>query len=168
MKKCANCGFECHDEMLSCPSCSSDAFVTTSPEALGHIVSPEEQRFWERMTFRQFAIFLIRLQALWMLFTAAIDVTYLLEYLVPDGHFTRYSFYIMVRVVVHIAFAIICIRYADRIVSWFVRDIIPKTPPNTALEPTAAAPSVSATPSDPKAGGDSTSASGGGGSALDR
>jgi hypothetical protein len=43
-----------------------------------------------------------------------------------------------------------------------------RRPPNTALEPTAAAPSVSATPSNPKAGGDSTSASGGGGSALDR
>ena len=131
MKKCANCGFECHDEMLSCPSCSSDAFVTTSPEALGHIISPEEQRFWERMTFRQFAVFLIRLQALWMISTAVIDATYLLEYLVPDVHFTRYSFYIMVRVVVHVTLAIICIRYADRIVSWFVKDIVPKPLPKS-------------------------------------
>ena len=81
MKKRANCGFECHDEMLSCPSCSSDAFVTSSPEALGHIISPEEQRFWERMTFRQFAVFLIRLQALWLLFSALIDAIYLAEYL---------------------------------------------------------------------------------------
>jgi hypothetical protein len=40
--------------------------------------------------------------------------------------------------------------------------------PNTALEPTAAAPSVSDTPNNSKAGGDSTSASSGGGSALDR
>jgi hypothetical protein len=130
MKKCANCGFECRDEMLSCPSCSSDTFVTTSPEALGHIISPEEQRFWERMTFRQFAVFLIRLQALWLIFTAIIDATYLLEYLVPPAHFTRYTFYIMVRFVVHLALAIICIRHADRIVSWFVKDIIPKTPPD--------------------------------------
>src|SRR5271168_5305684 len=68
MKKCANCGFESPDEALSCPSCSTDAFVATSPEALGHIISPEEQRFWERMTFRQFAVFLIRLQAVWLLF----------------------------------------------------------------------------------------------------
>ena len=80
------------------------------------------------MTFRQFAVFLIRLQALWFISTAVIDVTYLLEYLVPDVHFTRYTFYIMVRVVVHIALAIICISYADRIVSWFVKDIIPKPP----------------------------------------
>ena len=130
MKKCANCGFECHDEMLSCPLCSSDAFVTTSPEALGHIISPEEQRFWERMTFRQFAVFLIRLQALWLLFYALIDVIYLVEYLAPPARFTRYTFYLSVRFVAHLAFAIICIRYADRIVSWFVKDIIPKTPPN--------------------------------------
>jgi len=40
--------------------------------------------------------------------------------------------------------------------------------PNTALEPTAAAPSASDAPGNPKAGGESTSASGGGGSALDR
>ncbi|HLX68019.1 MAG TPA: hypothetical protein VKV04_00185 [Verrucomicrobiae bacterium] len=43
-----------------------------------------------------------------------------------------------------------------------------KTPPNTALEPSAAAPSVSDVPDNPKSGDKSTSASGGGGSALDR
>ena len=40
MKKCANCGLECHDEMLSCPSCSSDAFVITSQEAPGRSLPP--------------------------------------------------------------------------------------------------------------------------------
>jgi len=40
--------------------------------------------------------------------------------------------------------------------------------PNTALEPTAAAPSVSGTPSSSNAGSDSTSTSSGGVSALDR
>ncbi len=39
--------------------------------------------------------------------------------------------------------------------------------PNTALEPTAAAPSVSGEPNNPTVAGQSTSASGGGGSALD-
>lgn len=135
MKTCANCGFECHDDILSCPSCSSNTFVTTSPEALGHIISPEEQRFWKRMTFRQFAVFLIRLQALWLLVTAIIDATYLLEYLGPPlAHFTRYTFYLAVRIVVRLALAVICIRYADRIVSWFVKDLIPK-PRNEEQEP---------------------------------
>jgi hypothetical protein len=44
----------------------------------------------------------------------------------------------------------------------------PVQPPNTALEPTAAAPSVLDVPSNPKVSSSSTSASGGGGSALDR
>jgi hypothetical protein len=168
MKKCANCGFESPDEALSCPSCSTDAFVATSREALGHIISPEEQRFWERMTFRQFAVFLIRLQAVWLLFYTAIEATYLVPYLTPYVHFTLYATTIVFRGALHLALALICIRYADRIVSWFVKDIIPKQPPNTALEPTAAAPSVSDAPSNPKAGGESKSASSGGGSALDR
>ena len=126
MKKCVNCGFESADETISCPSCSADTFTSTSPEALGHIISPEEQRFWERMTFRQFAVFMIRLQALWLIFSAVNYVTYLTDYLTPYPHFTRYAWMIVFRVVLHLAMAIICIRYADRIVSWFVRDIIPK------------------------------------------
>jgi hypothetical protein len=43
-----------------------------------------------------------------------------------------------------------------------------RQPPNTALEPTAAAPSVSDVPGNPKISDLSTPASGGGGSALDR
>jgi hypothetical protein len=128
MKKCANCGFESPDEAISCPSCSTDAFVTSSPEALGHIISPEEHRFWEQMTFRQFAIFLIRLQALWLIFYAVVEVTYLMEYITPYSHFTRHAIFIVFRIALHIALVIICLRYADRIVSWFVKDIIPKTP----------------------------------------
>ena len=87
MKKCANCAFESPDEAMSCPSCSTDTFISTSPEALGHIISPEEQQFWERMTFRQFAIFLIRLQALWLFFYAVIDASYLTDYLTPCRSF---------------------------------------------------------------------------------
>jgi len=128
MKKCANCGFENPDEAISCPSCSTDAFVSTSPEALGHIISPEEQRFWERMTFRQFAIFLIRLQAFWLLFNALIEATYLLEYVTPGFHLTPRGWFVAFRTALHVVLAVICLRYADRIVSWFVKDIIPKLP----------------------------------------
>jgi RNA polymerase subunit RPABC4/transcription elongation factor Spt4 len=128
MKKCANCGFESPDEALSCPSCSTDAFVTTSPEALGHIISPEEQRFWERMTFRQFAIFLIRLQSLWLLFYAVVEASYLTDYLIPYVRFTPHAYMIVLRAALHLVVAIFCLRYADQIVSWFVKDIIPKPP----------------------------------------
>ena len=130
MKKCVNCGFESPDEALSCPSCSTEAFVSSSPEALGHIISPEENRFWERMTFRQFAVFIIRLQAFWLIFSGVVYATYLLDYLTPYSHFTYRTFLIILRVALHLGVAIGCIRYSDRIVSWFVKDIIPKTPPN--------------------------------------
>ena len=126
MKKCANCAFESPDEAMSCPSCSTDTFISTSPEALGHIISPEKQQFWERMTFRQFAIFLIRLQALWLFFYAIIDASYLTDYLTPVVHFTPHANMIVVRVILHVALAIICLRYADRIISWFVKDVLPK------------------------------------------
>ena len=129
MKKCANCGLESPDEALSCPACSTDTFISSSPEARGHIISPEEQRFWERMTFRQFAVFLIRLQALWLIFYTFVEATYLLPYLAPYPHFTRLTYLIVLRAVMHLAFAIICLRSADRIISWFVKDIIPKQPP---------------------------------------
>jgi hypothetical protein len=132
--------------MLSCPSCSSDAFVTTSPDALGHIISPEEQRFWERMTFRQFAIFLIRIQAFWLFIYAVIDASYLTDYFVPYIHFTLHAKMIVVRVGLYLAVAVYCLRYADRIVSWFVKDVIPKMPPNTALEPAGTAPASSTKP----------------------
>jgi hypothetical protein len=134
MKKCANCGFESPDEASSCPSCSTDAFVTSSPEALGHIISPAEQRFWERMTFRHFAVFFIRLQALWFFFYAIFDASYITDYWIPDPPqliFTLGAKMIVVRVAMHVAFGIFCLRYADRIVSWFVKDIIPKPPPKS-------------------------------------
>ena len=126
MKKCVNCGFESADEAVRCPTCSTDTFTSTSPEALGHIISPEEQRFWERMTFRQFAVFIIRLQALWLLFSSVIEATHLLPYLMAHQRFSTYPFLILLRGALYLAFAIICLRYAERIVSWFVKDIIPK------------------------------------------
>ena len=42
-----------------------------------YVISTEEQRFWERMTFRQFAILIIRVQAVWLLFDAVVEGTYL-------------------------------------------------------------------------------------------
>jgi len=146
MKKCANCGFESPDETLNCPSCTTDAFISSSREAAGHIISPEEQRFWERMTFRQFAIFFIRLQSLWLLFNAVIDASYLVEYLTPYLHLTLHAKMLVVRVALHIAFAVLCLRYADRIVSWFVKDVIPKMSPVAAQEPTGTAPVNSTKP----------------------
>lgn len=126
MKKCANCGFESPDEAMSCPSCSTDTFISTSPETLGHIISPIEEKFWERMTFRHFAILIIRIQALWLFINAVIDFSYLTDYLMPGIRFTPHADMIVVRAVLNVALGIICLRYADRIISWMVKDILPK------------------------------------------
>ena len=118
----------------------------------------EEQRFWERMTFRQFAALFLRLQALWLLWYAAVDLTYLPGYvgrsyaggfiLIPGG------LRLILRIVMHVAAALAVIQYADRILSWLVRDWIRNQPPDTA-------------PGDPKPGDKSTTESSGG-SALGR
>ena len=60
------------------------------------------------------------------------------------------------------------ICFDKKLASLFCKGLDDEPWPNTALEPTAAAPSVSDAPSNPKAGGESKSASSGGGSALDR
>jgi len=142
MKKCANCGLESSDETISCPSCSTDTFVSETPQQFGHTISPAEARFWERMTFRQFAVVLIRVQAIWMIFNGVEFLTYLQSYWTTLGRYSpgvpgyieaRHSFFwALFRLAWHIAGAVVCIRYADRIVSWFVRDIIPK--PQTRLD----------------------------------
>ena len=136
MKKCANCGSENPDDAIGCPVCTTDTFISSSPEAIGgHIISPEEQRFWERMTFRQFAVFLIRIQALWFIVSAVVYAVDLIPYLFPDVHFTRYALLIALRVVLNVAGAVVCIRYADQIVSWFVKDVIPRASPNQSATP---------------------------------
>ena len=126
MKKCANCGLESPDDTNRCPSCNADTFVSSSPEALGHIISPEEQRFWDRMTFRHFAVFIIRLQALWFFFDAIMDVTYLAEYLTPYVHLTLHAKMIVVRIALYLVGSVVCIRFADPIASWFIKDMVPK------------------------------------------
>ena len=131
MKKCANCGFESPDEALSCPSCSTDTFISTSPEALGHIISPEEQQFWERMTFREFAILIVRLQALWVLFPVVVELTYLPGYLstfFPSRRFDvlppdmKQTFYLgLFRIALRIAVGMGAFLYAERLLSWLAK-----------------------------------------------
>jgi hypothetical protein len=130
--------------------------VTSSPEAIGgHIISPAEQHFWERMTFRQFTVVFVRFQSLFFLTYAIDDATYLPSYFsrlhetvsgFANSDERRALFWLAFRILWHIAAFIICIRYAERIASWLVRDTIPRQPPNTALEPTATVPSVSDQP----------------------
>ena len=142
MKKCVNCGSENLDEVTNCQSCNTETFVTSSPEAVGgHIISPEEQRFWERMTFRQLAILFIRFQSIGFLAYAFDAITYLPSYFtrlqsatsdLAAADLRRNIWRLVFTVACHIAAAMAVFRYADRIASWLVRDKIPKQPPVTS------------------------------------
>jgi hypothetical protein len=81
MRKCSYCGLDNADEATHCATCQSDLLppsAHTRPKSqIDTAMSPEEHRFWERMTFRQLAILFLRMQAVWFLFYAVFDVTYL-------------------------------------------------------------------------------------------
>jgi hypothetical protein len=179
MKKCSHCGLENPDEATQCAGCHTVLSVPASPDpSPSHsapVTSLQVRRFWERMTFRQFVVLFMRLQAVWLLWYAAIDLTYLPDFLragfagVYIDPVVKLDFFLLLlRIILHVAAAVAVIRYADGLVNWLVRDWIRNQPPNTALEPTATALSVSDEPSSSEAGGDSTSSSSGRGSALDR
>lgn len=162
MKKCNYCGLENSDAATQCVTCQTDL---TEPAAIPSRPQPrpvtplEEQRFWERMTFRQFAALFLRLQAIWLLFYAALDLTYFPGYIGRsfEGGFyitgVRLNFFLMVlRIILHVAAAVAIIQYADRLLSWLVRDWIRNQPPINTTQKPAAAPSVSNVPGSPKSG----------------
>ena len=141
MKQCPYCGKEYTDEMEVCPTDGNRlqrVGVTETPEPVLPeiaVISPEEQRFWERMTFRQFAVLTIRLQALWLLFYAAYNLTYLPGYIRRSNETGSYSvmsssmkfelFLAILRIVLYAAAGIALIQHCDRMLSWLVKDLIP-------------------------------------------
>lgn len=145
MKHCTYCGKEYPDEIENCPTDGTllrrvGEQITNSPVhniPKCDTLSPEEKRFWERMTFRQFAILMVRLQAMWLLFHAAIDATYLPTYFAkPRGLlsssplYTQISlgaFLMILRILLNVAAAIALIQYAERVIGWLVKDLIPRS-----------------------------------------
>jgi hypothetical protein len=131
MKKCSYCGLEHPDDATRCIACHQD-FAEPSPSAAG------ERRFWERMTFKQFTILFLRLQAVWLLFYAAIDVTYLPVYFIRLDEGSRYSpilsearlgfFMSLLRVVMNVVAALAVMLYSEKVVNWFARDLVSKQP----------------------------------------
>ncbi|HEX7653227.1 MAG TPA: hypothetical protein VF607_06955 [Verrucomicrobiae bacterium] len=131
MKHCVNCGCETADEMLQCPRCSLDSFATDSPDALGHKLSQAEHHFWQGMTFWRFGVILIRLQAIWFFFFGLIDLTYITDYISPYFPYLQLSFHgkmLLVRLALNFAFGIFCLRYAGPLLSWLVKDMVPRLP----------------------------------------
>ena len=145
MKKCTYCGLENSDEAVQCVTCHTSLTTpsqATKPQPSSeYVISPAEQHFWERMTFRQFAILMIRLQALWLLFYAVVDITYLSRYVSFSSTVSSYSalspearfdlLMLILRIIMHVAAAVALIQHAERVLSWLVKDSIPKSPPNS-------------------------------------
>ena len=147
MKKCTYCGLENPDEAIMCSTCHTE-FVTASPPspgppvALDYEMSWEEKRFWERMTFRQFAVVIVRLQALWLFFYAVLDITYLPRFAI--GMYRASSYFALtpeyrlemvlavLRILMNVAAGLALIMYTERILSWLVKDSVTKSPQTAA------------------------------------
>ncbi len=141
MKKCIYCGHENQDDAARCLECGT-AFIV--PGASHVQVSPEEQCFWDRMTFREFALLFVRLQALWVIFPAVVELTYLPGYLstfFPARRFDvlpsdmKQTFYLaLLRIALRVAVGIGVFAYADRLLSWLAKGLLV----SRRAEPTAA------------------------------
>ncbi len=142
MKKCPYCGLENPDDALICRTCHTELVTppASQPEPVReYLMSPEERSFWERMTFRQFAIVMIRLQAVWLLFTATVHVVDLARYFPTSGAFSLQArltpagklelFLLVLRIAIYVAAAVAVIQYAERLLGWLVKDYIQKPPP---------------------------------------
>jgi len=93
MKRCTYCGTEYPDDAEVCVTDgyplpgSINAEKTASPATESEIHAKkdtlaEEQRVWEKMTFKRFAILFLRIQALWLFFYVAMDSIYLVHYFI--------------------------------------------------------------------------------------
>lgn len=152
MKKCSYCGLENTDEAVMCATCHTE-FVTLKPAPpplsaapqADCTISPQEMSFWGRMTFRQFAVLMIRLEAIWFFFYAVLDATYLPRYVIDLPLFfsgTRASMtyqldfiLLIVRIGMHVIAGFLLIFNADKLLSWMVRDLVHQPAPLNPLPP---------------------------------
>ena len=141
MKHCPYCGKEYPDDVELCAT-DNNRLVSEQPKVTQPApspavlrpdeISPEEQRFWERMTFRQFAILIIRLQAVWLFYYAALESIYILRYAIRLSDASSYSaaaikqdiFWVVLGVIIRIAAGVWLIQKGERLLSWLVKDDI--------------------------------------------
>lgn len=141
MKRCSFCGKEYPDSVAVCPTdrialddvvAGQIAKPAPDDEPEAPQISRAEERFWSRMTFRQFAVLILRIQALWFLFGAVVDSTYLPGYFRRSTEYAPTSslyspmkfdlFLAVLRVILHVAAALALLQNSERILSWLVKD----------------------------------------------
>ena len=158
MRKCPYCGLENGDEAVECLTCHTALMpppASSPPEPKAEYrISAGERRLWERMTFREFALLFLRIQALWLLFNAVVDVTYLPRYVsrwaqalshtASSVELGRELFWLIFRIVLHVAAALALIQYGERLLSWLVKDWVAKG----TLNPSSAPPAAGGGPQD--------------------
>jgi hypothetical protein len=135
MKNCLQCGLDHPDDAARCRACGLATFVSSSPDATGgYNISHTEQLYWEHMTFRQFAVLFIRIEALWFIFHGVSGLTYLVSRLTRSQEsdflplavsaFDLYTLLAALRPLLFFAAAAICLKYPERMVSWLTKDLI--------------------------------------------
>jgi len=140
MKHCPYCGKEHPDDLEFCPVDNQplqqvEKEQTAKPslvKAPEYRISAEEQRFWKRMTFRQFAVVMIRLQAFWLFLNAAIDVVYLPRYITFHSMFSRSEWIVstrelctlLLRILVNVGAGVLIIQKAEKLLSWIIKDLV--------------------------------------------
>ncbi len=145
MKHCTYCGKEYSDEIEICPVDGNQLKRVGETEMIeskssdvqsDEMLAIKERQFWEQMNFRQFAILTIRLQAVWLIFYAIDVASYIPSYVQRLHEASPYGYadaksalsLAVVRVLWHIAAAVILVCYAEPILNWFVKDWIANQP----------------------------------------
>lgn len=139
MKKCPYCGLENPEDAAVYATCKTEldprpSAPVTPRELPEYKISPDEQRFWDKMTFRQFAVIVIRIQSLWLFFYAALDLTYLPRYFPPTGYLGTHPSLTtagtievtmtILRIALNVAAGVFLIQKTERILTWLVKDCI--------------------------------------------
>jgi len=138
MKQCTYCGKEYPDELESCPVDAKPLQHIGEPPlaevpATAVVTPAADSGIWERLTLRQLGVVVVRLQAVWMFFSAMVDLTYLPRYFERAGNFAPFFstltpaarlelFLHIIRLALHVAGAVLLICYAEKILLWLVRE----------------------------------------------